>query len=249
MKAKRILVVDDEPGLRDILCFYLEDAGYEVLIAGGGLEAIEVINSQAVDAVVSDIRMPLGSGIDLLNAIQSTRAPKPVVLLVTAFSDITIEDAYEKGAEAVLSKPVKPENLVMALQRTFASKDDRWRRQASRLIAPLGVELRTKTLSTVFTSQTFNIGRGGVFIELASDDLPTVGTVLEFRLEQPKGCSVYIEGEGLVRWTRDESAGALSPRGFGLEFTYLSDESRSGMASLINDIKVGAFIPKGIVGR
>src|SRR3712207_892544 len=94
---QRVLVVDDEPLLCDVLVFYLEDAGYETLVAHSGHEALELLSKRPVDAVVSDIRMPSGSGIELLDSIKATMPGKPVVLFMTAHSDITVEEAYHKG--------------------------------------------------------------------------------------------------------------------------------------------------------
>lgn len=111
--AKRsILVVDDEPLLREILRDELEAAGAKVWEAGNTQEARALLRSQAFDAVLTDMRMPGGDGVALLDEIPQL-TQKPVVLLMSGYPDLSLEQAIARGAKGILTKPLDL-NLVIS---------------------------------------------------------------------------------------------------------------------------------------
>ena len=112
LSHKKILIVDDEVDLREIVASELEFAGATIFQAENVSHAQEILNHQKVDLIVSDIRMPGGTGIDLLKFIKSKDVESPPIILITGFADITLEDAYHLGAEALISKPFKLEELI-----------------------------------------------------------------------------------------------------------------------------------------
>ncbi|MEO7034693.1 MAG: EAL domain-containing protein [Polyangiaceae bacterium] len=113
----RVLVADDDEPLRDLVKRTLVSAGYEVLTASDGQEAIDLMTATPVDAVVSDISMPRLTGIELLRAIRARDPDVPVVLCTgTPHVDSAIE-AVKLGALQYLTKPVDLEELKRALGR------------------------------------------------------------------------------------------------------------------------------------
>ncbi len=114
MSRNTILVVDDEAILREILRYEFEKAGYEVIEAGNGTEAWQLFNTSPTDIVVTDIRMPHGDGLELLGRIKNKDKTTRVVL-VTGYSDITIEQAKELGATTMLGKPYQFKELLDAV--------------------------------------------------------------------------------------------------------------------------------------
>lgn len=119
-----VLVVDDEPEIPELMAFAFERVGATVLQAYDGRTAFEMVCKHKVDAVVTDIRMPKGSGIDLLEKIQSRPAPRPLVYMMTGYSDISVGDAIAKGAEGLFSKPF---DLDMIVETVVA----RWKKAAA----------------------------------------------------------------------------------------------------------------------
>ena len=110
----RILVVDDEPGLREVLGITFRRAGYEVVSAPGARPALEALrrSPQPFPLVVTDLVMPDGSGIDVLNAAKA-RSPATEVIVMTAHS--TVESALEAmrgGAYDFVTKPFSPAELA-----------------------------------------------------------------------------------------------------------------------------------------
>ena len=91
---KSVLVVDDEEDLREILRFELEDQGYNVLEADGVDEALSQLSKNHVDVVVSDIRMPERSGIELLKEIRIKHHDKPALIFMSGFADVSLSRAF-----------------------------------------------------------------------------------------------------------------------------------------------------------
>lgn len=100
-----ILVVEDDDDLREVLFEFMVRTGQKVFTAANGKEALYVINSQKIDIVLSDIRMPLMGGVELLDAIKAIDGHQPKVLLATGHAPISEDEAIKKGAVALLNKP------------------------------------------------------------------------------------------------------------------------------------------------
>ena len=116
-----ILVVDDDETLRNTLGDMLARK-YKVLRAGSGYEAIEVIKKNPVDIVLSDVRMPQGSGVDLLNWIHSVNPDYPVVVFVSGHTDIKEEAAIQAGAHSVIAKPFKSKALFEVIEKIIQTQ-------------------------------------------------------------------------------------------------------------------------------
>jgi len=110
--AKRILVVDDEASIRDLCARVLQRGGFEVAVASSGEEAVSRLHTEAFDAVVSDIRMPGLSGLEVLDAAKHLH-PGIRVVLITGFGTAqTLERARQSGADRILTKPFNPVELL-----------------------------------------------------------------------------------------------------------------------------------------
>lgn len=112
LKGKKVLVVDDEADLREIICEDLEVCGAEILQAANGREAYEIYNQHKPDAVVSDVRMPGGDGIEFLKRMRARdESVFPLIVLITGFADLTPEAAVELGVQGMLPKPFNLKQL------------------------------------------------------------------------------------------------------------------------------------------
>lgn len=118
---KKILVVDDDPDMLEILVFFMRKKGFaEVLSATNGKEAFQIVSDQHVDIVITDVRMPVETGLQLLENIRK-KSNIPVVLMITGFHDLPHDEAYHKGAYEILNKPFTRAELDTALERLLAS--------------------------------------------------------------------------------------------------------------------------------
>ena len=119
MNTKRILIVDDEESLRFTLAANLELEGFTVIEAESGSHALEILKAESVDLVLSDIRMPGMSGVELFLELKKT-IPEIPVLLMTAFSaDETIQKAIHAGVFAVVYKPFDIDKILAVLRRAL----------------------------------------------------------------------------------------------------------------------------------
>jgi DNA-binding NtrC family response regulator len=102
---RRILVVDDEEGLRQSLAANLELEGYEVVEAGGGRQAVDLVRESNFDLVITDMRMPGLDGLDTFRELRKLRPEIPVVIM-TAFSlEMLVSGALSEGVYTVVTKP------------------------------------------------------------------------------------------------------------------------------------------------
>lgn len=119
MPSPRILVVDDEESLRRILQVQLERGGYRSAAAADGEEALSLLANSQYDLVLTDLRMPRMSGLELLKQIRMSYPGLPVIIL-TAFA--TVENAVEAmqaGAYHYVTKPVRFEELSLVIERAL----------------------------------------------------------------------------------------------------------------------------------
>ncbi len=154
-KALRILIVDDEEVLRDVLEAVLRREGFEVLLAASGEEALNQLNTEEVDCVVLDVMLPGISGIDTLRAIRIANPNLPVVV-ITAFSSIDgAIEAMKHGAFHYIPKPFKNEEVILTInkaleQRLLSRENERLKAELSEKYAYSNIIGKSETMRKVF---------------------------------------------------------------------------------------------------
>jgi len=235
-----ILLVDDEPDFRKALEFSFKRAGYKTFLAGSGNEAFDFIcANKNIDVVVSDIRMANGDGVQLLERLRERFSETPVVLLITGFSELTTEEAYEKGAEALFAKPIDQDGLKETIKRLLTPPEMRWGERTDLSATQLKVSIQFGGPSGV-DGQIVSIGRGGMFVGIDHPPYPNVNEKVSFQFELADHQS--IEGDGVVKWARTGATTHL-PAGCGIEFSYLPEEQRKQVMQYIEANRPKAFIP------
>lgn len=240
---KKILVVDDEKDLQEVLCFYLKNDGHETKTASSGTEARALLEAEAFDAIISDIRMPHGNGIELLEWVKARSPNKPVVLLITAHSDFSPEDAYNRGAEVILSKPIKSKVLLTALGNALARCSAMSSRKHERFVVPSNAIFVASFGSGSPPASVYNLGRGGAFIASQSSDTPSIGDLIDFSLCLTMDQKREFKGKAIVRWLRALPSGNL-PAGYGVEFLDPHTPELQEIILAVIDPQKKAFIPK-----
>jgi two-component system response regulator RegA len=118
MNSERILVVDDDKTFCQILATSLRRRGHEVLVAHNGQEALEEVRAWSPSRVVTDLRMPGGSGISLVRSLNA-EFPRVRVVVLTGFGSIaSAVEAVKLGAVQYLTKPVSAEDVLRAFDDT-----------------------------------------------------------------------------------------------------------------------------------
>ena len=119
MKMSRILVVDDEDSLRRVLQVQLEQDGYSVVTAASAQQAFSLLQLRGYDLVITDLRMPGLSGMEVLKQVKSQYS-ETVVIVLTAFGTVeTAVEAMKAGAYDFLTKPVHPDELSLVVARAL----------------------------------------------------------------------------------------------------------------------------------
>ncbi len=110
----KILIAEDEPDIRELVAFMLRFAGYEVLAASNGEEAVQAATRDVPDLVLMDVRMPRMTGYDACRIMKSTPTLRdiPVVFLSAKGQESEIQSGLEAGAEEYLLKPFSPDELT-----------------------------------------------------------------------------------------------------------------------------------------
>ena len=114
--AARVLVVDDEESIRDLCARVLSRASYTVITAPSGEDAVALLTREAFALVISDIRMPGISGLEVLERAKATY-PEIRVVLITGFgTPQMLTRAQQSGADRILTKPFNPMELLAAVR-------------------------------------------------------------------------------------------------------------------------------------
>lgn len=111
MSENVILVVEDEPSIREVVCLYLERAGYAVLEAPDGERAVELLDSQHVDLVVLDLMLPEIDGFDITRYLRD-QGDTPIIMLTARREEVDRIAGLEMGADDYVVKPFSPQELV-----------------------------------------------------------------------------------------------------------------------------------------
>lgn len=122
VRQPHILIVDDEPAIREFLAFVLEDEGYDVRTAEDGREALEVARRDSPDIVVTDLMMPRMDGYALIEALRRTFTYAPGII---AMSAVALAGEKPPLADLFLSKPFDVEQVIASLRSLLATRASR----------------------------------------------------------------------------------------------------------------------------
>lgn len=233
LEGKSILVVDDEPDLREILCDEFALVGAKVAEAPNGREALKRAEENSFDVIVSDLRMPGGDGVALTQALKSRESSSPLIVLMTGFADLTAEEAFEMGAEGFLTKPFHLESIRGSLERLLTPPDERWAKPQDVPVQRLNADASALDGREVSSY----LGRGGFFFP---------GERLSVRIGDRVGFRVgdRLEGVGVVRWIRMAPFGGRGA-GAGLEFLSLTPASLKWVLDRQAEQNLQAYLPRG----
>jgi DNA-binding response OmpR family regulator len=113
----KILIVDDEPLIRDALAFKLTKDGYDVDTAEDGEKAIQKIESEEYQIIISDIMMPFISGFELVKILKERGTDAPVLMLTSLNSETAVLKAFDIGADDFMTKPFSPNELSVRIKK------------------------------------------------------------------------------------------------------------------------------------
>jgi|SRR5579871_158119 len=123
MRNMRVLIVDDDDSLRRVMQMQLEEAGYEIEVACNAQQGLERIDEHMPALVITDLKMPGISGLDLLRKVRES-FPEVTVIIITAFGSVsTAVEAMKAGAYDYITKPVDYDQLLLVVKRAMERGD------------------------------------------------------------------------------------------------------------------------------
>ena len=117
--TRTVLTVDDSRTMREMVAFTLRGAGYTVLEAGDGREALRVLGGKTVDAIITDLNMPGMDGLTLIRELRAQPAYKsvPILMLTTEADAQKKQDGKAAGATGWIVKPFSPDKLIAVVKQ------------------------------------------------------------------------------------------------------------------------------------
>jgi diguanylate cyclase (GGDEF)-like protein len=152
MDSLRILIVDDDAGIRDTMHEFIGMSGYEAVAAATAEEALELLQQRDADVVITDISLPGMDGLELTDRIKKNFEAD--VIVITGYSaDYSYEEAISKGASDFLFKPVRFAELLLRLKRVL--KERQLTRERVKMLEQLQTLATTDGLTKLFNSRHF----------------------------------------------------------------------------------------------
>jgi len=122
-RAFTVLVVDEDPSLRELLRAVLEDAGYSVRVAADGAQALDVVKTERPDAMLLDIGMPVTNGIEFVRAYRRTLEPPHAPIVISSARGDAEQVARDLDADGYVNKPFAIDDALAVLERVVKQRD------------------------------------------------------------------------------------------------------------------------------
>lgn len=120
--AEKILVVEDDSNIEQLVAFKLKNSGYDVSIARNGVEALEFLKKNSVNLIVTDVMMPKMTGKELVVELKKNVKTKsiPVIMLTSRTLEKEIVEGFALGIEDYIKKPFSPQELIVRVKSVLA---------------------------------------------------------------------------------------------------------------------------------
>lgn len=233
LEDARVLIVDDEKDLRDIFGAWLGRKGCKVLTAANGVEALKVLETEKIDVLVSDIRMPIMGGLALVRTIYEKRLAIPSIIFVSGYGDVEPREMYGLGVELLIEKPLSRKDLIRALEESLMDREELWHMPS---VAPMeqSLSLEIESMEDALATCRLQLGRGGCCL-YTGRPLEEKSIDLSIRFAQEGLC---LKAQGRVRWYEKETGHA------GVSFSYLDAECREWTIAAMQNEAHRSFIPQ-----
>ena len=219
---KKVLLVDDEPFILNVMKSYLDPAIYEIDTASSGQEALELINAKTYDCIVTDVRMPNGNGHELLNTLRETRKLGPPIMFATGFSDIPPEELMARGADSFILKPFNSDDFNKEVGRLVMPIAERLSIRPNYYEAIKGFEISAPGVFKTGSAGEVAFGRGGFFTTQQPEGVRANQNI---RFVLNIGDGKTLKGCGRMLWARRPSTLNPARAGTGILLEYLEPDS------------------------
>lgn len=232
-----LLCVDDDPDILDLLSSFFADSVQSVDTAVNGRDALNKLSQNLADVVVTDVRMPVMDGYQLLKEIRERDGLAPCVLITSGYTDHSVEALYDLGANGFFPKPFSATAVLKAMKHAVTPPESRW--SAAPAFEPT-LRLHEEITKSWEDQTEIRFGNGG--FSLASEALAQarIGDILGFSIEF---ADLQFSGTGIIRWMTPLNKPDKNTR-LGIEIQSLEEPARATLSAWIKCQKQASFIPK-----
>lgn len=239
--SANVLIVDDEPDLADLVAEFLRSAGFNTTSSDSGRRAMEILNHQPFDFVLTDIRMANGNGIELIEWISKMQQPRPVVAAISGHTESTLTELLGRGAVDLFRKPSDITSVCRAIREHLELHRTRWKDPApSRRRGVRRYHLQSFDDSVASGELVF--GHGGLFLATFDTFSPAEENDLELMFTSGPVSKLALTTR--VRWMRERQCSYFH-QGVGLEVIGCDQLSAGFCSNYIRALGAQAFIPIG----
>jgi CheY-like chemotaxis protein len=203
-----------------------------VVTAANGAEALDILTTQKIDVLVSDIRMPVLDGVGLVRRMNELDLFVPSIVFVSGFGDVEPREMYALGVERLIEKPLSRNDLIRALEDSLKEREELWLTPPD---TPMERSIVLEVDSIGESPHDFQLGRGGCCFatDKAFLENQTIDLTVHFAAE-----SLTLHAGGVVRWYDGECACV------GMAFRYLGPQCREWVIQAMKCSHVHSFIPR-----
>ncbi len=234
----KIMVVDDDDGLRYTLSEILEEEGFEVTAVSDGLESVELATANHFDLIFMDFRMPGIDGVEAFRRIKVV-SPDSVVIMVTAYAGAPVEEALEEGAYAIIYKPFDLEQLKTMVRTTLMSTcvlvvDDEpgMRKMVRAILEDSGFQVSEAKIGKQAVTKAGRKHYDVILMDAVMPGMDGFTACQEIVEKDPEAKVIFLTAHSVVNWVRQ----ALSAGAFSLLEKPVEPED---MISLLNSVVEG----------
>jgi hypothetical protein len=170
--------------------------------------------------------------------------PKPLIAVMSAYTDVLISDVFDRGAVAFISKPHKSSYIIQTVKNALLSNETKWL-DSKGPPDTATVEKHLESIEEALRLGLIGLGRGGMFLHM-KEDFPIDEHPIKFNIDLKSNKPSRLAGHGIVRWMRPKGS-RLFYSGVGIEFVGLSPESKEFVMSYTQSVQPTSFIPVGMI--
>ena len=242
MNSRKIMVVDDEQNIREIISEFLQEVGYSVTLAVDGLDALEKVAYEQFDLYIIDVYMPRMGGLDLITKLKEIQ-PLAVIIVTTGYSSIDIAiKAIRTGAYHYLTKPIQADELLKVVESGI--------QHAAELGETTSAAVDSVTPQAEKQSDMLLL-RGFTYEQ--AREFKSIGTVVEYQygdtipLNEDHGCMIFVENGRLNVYHNDAVVESLGPGDVWGEETFINPNASFTVLKAQSEVHIRHFKRKKVM--
>ena len=230
-----ILVAEDEPDLSELITMEFSIRGHRTYSALDGRKAFEIAERQPVDLIVTDVRMPHMSGLELLDTMKARDPFRPAVIFISAYADFALPQVYSRGAEGFFTKPFRLSSLTERADYLLAQRGGLWCGRAGADAADPAIRLEPAE-----GAGEVLLGRGGALVTGPGPAVAHSGQRVRLAVACAQLDGARLDGVGAIKWACDTVDHQVE---YGVELESLEEDSRRRYVEWLASARPVAYIP------